>query len=76
MCIRDSFIGGAIIPISQMPDWLQQIGQLLPSYHFSVALVDIMTFGKHLTDVWPNLLALLAWGLVTAAIALRTFKWE
>jgi len=70
------FIGGAIIPLSQLPDWLQQIGKVLPSYHFSSALLDIMALGKHITDVWPNLLALLAWGLASAFIALRTFKWE
>ncbi len=70
------FIGGAIIPIAQMPEWLQQIGQVLPSYHFSVALVNVMTFGNHLTDVWPHLLALIGWGVASAFVALRTFKWE
>jgi len=70
------FVGGAIIPLSQMPDWLQQIGKVLPSYHFSSALLDIMAYGRHVVDVWPNLLALLAWGAASALVALRTFKWE
>lgn len=70
------FAGGALLPLSQMPDWLQQVGMILPSYHFTNALIEVMVRGQSLTDVWPNLAALLAWGAGAILVAARTFKWE
>lgn len=70
------FLGGAIIPLSQMADWLQQIGKLLPSYHFTNALIEVMVNGAGLTDIWGNLLAMAVWGAACLVVASRTFKWE
>ncbi len=70
------FLGGAIIPLTQMPDWLQQIGRVLPSYHFANTLIEVMVLGHSLPDVWPNLAAMAAWGVGAILIASRTFKWE
>jgi ABC-2 type transport system permease protein len=70
------FLGGALIPLTQMPDWLQQVGKLLPSYHFSNALIEVMVLGHSLPDVWPNLAAMAAWGAGAILVASRTFKWE
>lgn len=70
------FLGGALLPLNQMPDWLQTIAKILPSYHFTNALIDVMVLGKSLPEVWPNLAAMAAWGLGAIFIAARTFKWE
>ncbi len=70
------FLGGALLPLSQMPDWLQNIAKVLPSYHFTNALYEIMAQNKHLPDVWLNLLGMLVWGLASFILAVRTFKWE
>lgn len=70
------FLGGALLPLNQMPDWLQQIAKILPSYHFTNALIDVMVRGRTLPDVWPNLVAMLAWGVGAILVASRTFKWE
>lgn len=70
------FLGGALLPLNQMPDWLQQIATLLPSYHFTNALVEVMILGHSIFDVWPNLLAMAAWGVGAILVAARTFKWE
>ena len=70
------FLGGALLPLTQMPDWLQQIAKILPSYHFTSALIEVMVRGRGLLDVWPNLAAMAAWGLGAIFVASRTFKWE
>ncbi len=70
------FLGGALLPLNQMPDWLQQAATVLPSYHFTNALIGVMAKGQTLFDVWPNLAALLAWGAAALLVAARTFKWE
>lgn len=70
------FLGGALLPLNQMPDWLQQIAKILPSYHFTNALIEIMVKGHTLPDVWPNLAVMLAWGVGAILVASRTFKWE
>ena len=62
--------------MNQMPDWLQQVALILPSYHFTHALIEVMVRGHSLPDVWPNLVALLAWGAGALLVAARTFKWE
>jgi ABC-2 type transport system permease protein len=70
------FLGGALLPLSQLPDWLQQLAKLLPSYHLTNALIAVMVNGQPLTDAWGHLLALAAWGLAALSVASRTFKWE
>ncbi|MFL5732074.1 MAG: ABC transporter permease [Chloroflexia bacterium] len=70
------FLGGAILPLSQLPDWLQQFGKLLPSYHLTNLLIEVMALGHPVADSWGNLLALLVWGAGSLAVAARTFKWE
>ena len=70
------FLGGALLPLTQMPDWLQQVARLLPSYHFTNALIEVMVRGQSLVDVWPNMAAMVAWGVGAILVASRTFKWE
>lgn len=70
------FLGGILGPVEQMPDWLQQIARLLPSYHLSNALTEVMVKGNPFTSAWGDLLVLAAWGAAALAVASRTFKWE
>jgi len=70
------FLGGALLPLNQMPDWLQQIARILPSYHFTNALIGVMAKGQTLPDVWVNLAAMALWGAGAVLVAARTFKWE
>ena len=52
-----------LLPLSQMPDWLQQLAKFLPSYYFTNALIDVTVQGRTLAETWGNLLALVAWGV-------------
>lgn len=67
------FFAGLWIPRSTMPGWMNVISNLTPSGAGTQTLVDTATTG------WPPVGyfgTLLVWGVVTTAIAIRTFKWE
>jgi ABC-2 type transport system permease protein len=70
------FLGGIIGPVTQLPDWLQVIAKVLPSYHLTTALTEVMARGSPLTSTWGDLLVLAAWGIGSLVVASRTFKWE
>lgn len=44
-------LGGALLPLTQMLDWLHQIAKVLPSYHFTNSLIDVTVRGHALLDV-------------------------
>ena len=69
-------LGGTLFPMSQMPELVQQVGKLTPSYHFMEALTGVMAKGGSLMDVSGNLLVLAAWGTGLMFAAVRTFSWE
>ena len=67
------FFAGLWIPRSTMPQWMHWISNLTPSGAATQALADSAT------GSWPPVGffgTLLVWGIVTTAIAVRTFKWE
>ncbi|MEI6946553.1 ABC transporter permease [Paraflavisolibacter sp. H34] len=69
-------LAGTFFPIDVFPGWLQPISQALPLTFFNDAMRRIAFEGAHLTDCWGDLLALLLWGVVAFAIAVKVFKWE
>ncbi len=69
-------LGGVFFSTNGFPDVLQLISNNMPLSYLTVALRNIATQGATLWDVRGQLLGLAAWGVVTYAIAIRTFKWE
>ncbi len=67
-------VGGVIVPIDQLPAALALIARLLPA----AALSDAMRIGLGAASGDPTgpLLVLAGWGLVTAGLAARLFRWE
>jgi ABC-2 type transport system permease protein len=66
-----------LIPIDQLPNWLQEIGRIFPLYHFAQGLQLTVGgtgsgLGLHASDV----ASLLLWGFAGVAIASRRFLWE
>ena len=58
-----------------MPGWIQQITYLIPLRYFLVILRGIFLKGVGLETLWPQALALLAWGLAILGLAtLRSSK--
>jgi ABC-2 type transport system permease protein len=67
-------VGGVIVPIDQLPGALATVARLLPS----AALSDAMRIGLGAASGDPTgpLLVLTVWGIATAGLAARTFRWE
>lgn len=71
-----SIIGGVFFPAWLEPSWMQQIAKIgLPSWAME-GLNNIMIYGKDLNYVIPDILGLLAYGLICYIIALRFFRFQ
>jgi ABC-2 type transport system permease protein len=69
------FLSGFVFPIENMPEWIQPVTYLIPLRYFLVILRGIFLKGIGLETLWPQALALLAWGagILTLAV-LRSSK--
>jgi ABC-2 type transport system permease protein len=62
-------LSGFVFQIRVMPRWLQAITYLVPNRYFLVALRGIILKGEGLATYWPQVGALLLYGLVVTALA-------
>jgi ABC-2 type transport system permease protein len=69
-------LSGVFFSSKRFPDEMQPFIQALPLTQLNEALREIMLHGASLTDIAVHLGILLAWGLVTFALALRWFRWN
>ena len=71
-----SFISGIFIPVSVLPDWLAQIGQVFPLAPLADGLQRAVTGVGGGTGVTVHNVVLLAvWGAVGLVVAARRFRW-
>jgi ABC-2 type transport system permease protein len=69
------FLSGFIFPIENMPAAIQPVTYLIPLRYFLVFLRGIFLKGIGIEVLWPQALALLAWGLAILTLAtLRSTK--
>lgn len=67
-------LSGIMTPIDSMPPWMQAITLLNPlRYYQELARANLMK-GAGLADVWPQLLALLAFGIAIFGLATVRFR--
>lgn len=66
------YLSGFIFPIENMPAWIQPFTYLIPLRYFLVIVRGIFLKGIGLEVLWPQALALLAWG--TAVLTLATLR--
>jgi ABC-2 type transport system permease protein len=69
-------LGGCWWPAEIVPSAFRTLGMVSPAYWAMDAFHKVIFFGKGFDAVWPNLLVLLAFAAVFAALALRFFKVE
>jgi ABC-2 type transport system permease protein len=70
-------LSGFVFQIRIMPRWLQAITYLVPNRYFLVVLRGIILKGERLATYWPDVWALVAYGLaVTALASLRLVRRE
>lgn len=68
-------LSGFMFPYAGMPVPAQWLAEIFPMTHFMRLIRGIMLRGAHLLELWPELVALAAFCVVTLAIAvLRTRK--
>lgn len=70
------FLSGIFFPRFLMPDWLQKITDYLPLSPISDGMRYILTEGKTLLQLGPELLIMAVWGIVIYLIAFKFFRWE
>jgi ABC-2 type transport system permease protein len=71
-----SAIGGAWWPLFIEPGWMQQIAKFGITAWAMEGLNGVMIFGKDFTAVLPDILGLLAYGIIAFLIAMRFFRFQ
>jgi len=70
------FLSGTFFPRFLMPEWLQHITNYIPLTPVIDGARLIVTEGKGLFDLGPQLAVMGIWMVVVYAIAFRVFRWE
>jgi ABC-2 type transport system permease protein len=70
------FLSGTFFPRFLMPHWLQAVTAYLPLTPVIDGLRLLITEGKHLVDIGPQVGIILVWFVIIYAVAFRLFKWE
>src|SRR4030095_13014949 len=63
------YLSGFIFPIENMPAVIQPITYLIPLRYFIVIVRGIFLKGVGVAVLWPQILALLTWGLIIVGLA-------
>ncbi|HEU5230749.1 MAG TPA: ABC transporter permease [Ktedonobacteraceae bacterium] len=71
-----SAIGGAWWPLFLEPQWMQSVAKLGITAWAMEGLNGVMILGKDFTQILPDLLGLLAYGIICFVIAMRFFRFE
>jgi ABC-2 type transport system permease protein len=63
------YLSGFIFPIENMPAVIQPLTYLIPLRYFLVIVRSVFLKGVGLETLWPEALALTAWGLAILTLA-------
>jgi ABC-type multidrug transport system permease subunit len=69
-------LSGVFFSSERFPDAAQPIIKALPLTALNQALRGIMTEGRGLAGIAPQLAIIAAWGLVSFGVALKIFRWR
>jgi ABC-2 type transport system permease protein len=67
-------LSGMIFPVENMPLPLRALSYVVPARHLVHALRGALLKGNGFAELWPDLLAMLAFALVVIAVATRRFE--
>jgi ABC-2 type transport system permease protein len=71
-----AFLGGAFIPLTFAPQWIQQVSYLMPLRYLVVGMQNVMSRGDGPASALPAMGILLAFAAVLTLIAVRLFRWD
>ncbi len=66
-------LSGFMFPFDGMPRWAQVVAEVLPLTHFLRIIRGVILRGATLIEMWPEVLALIAFFIVTMTIAVLRF---
>jgi ABC-2 type transport system permease protein len=70
------FISDVFIPGDQIPAWVQQMADLFPVKHLSLALQESYNpFAEAAPWPWANWLVMAAWATFATVVTMRAFRW-
>lgn len=70
------FLSGTFFPKTSLPEGLQKVVNFLPLTALNDSLRQISFEGDHIWNVGPEILILLAWGVIIYFTAIKVFRWE
>lgn len=70
------FLSGLLLPLVDMPGWLQAISRAMPLTYAIDALTSIMVRGEQLTSTWVDLTVLLGFAAGVAVLAALSVRRE
>lgn len=68
------FLSGVVLPIEQLPDWLQSVGKALPLYYAADALRKVIVLSASFTDIFQDIVVLVVYATVTLGVAIPIFQ--
>ena len=70
------FLSGVFFPTYIMPQWLQNISHYIPLTPIVDSFRQIITEGRTVFDLGPQLAIILAWTVFSYMVAGKVFRWE
>lgn len=70
------FLSGVFFPTFLMPEWLQSVTKFIPLTPIIDSVRLILTEGKTLFELGPQLAVIGVWAIVIYIVAFRVFRWE
>jgi ABC-2 type transport system permease protein len=70
------FLSGVFFPTYIMPQWLQNVSHYIPLTPIVDSFRQIITEGKTVFDLGPQLLIIAVWTVVSYIVAGKVFRWE
>ena len=71
-----AFLGGAFIPLTFAPQWIQQVSYVMPLRYLVVGMQNVMSRGDGPASALPAMGILLGFASVLTLIAVRVFRWD
>lgn len=69
-------LSGTFFSSTRFPEILQPFIKALPLTALNDALRGVMNNGTSLAASWPEVIIMIAWGVISFALALRLFRWQ
>jgi len=69
-------VGGALVPVTVLPDWVQTLAQFTPTYWAMQGFLGVILEGKGIVDAAPATLVLLVFATVFTGVAALKFRFE